>query len=177
MSLITNLTRPTGFRQTLASAFLLAGTAITVGSALLFQHVGGFIPCALCLEERIPYYAAIPIALAAFVAAAGRAPGWVTRLLILAIGIIMLVSLYLGVFHAGVEWHFWQGPTDCAQVAGGDLVGGDLLSAIDAIRPPSCSEAAARFLGLSFAGWNAITSALLAAIGFRSAFAKADRTA
>lgn len=177
MNLITSLARPTGFRQTLASAILLAGTAITVGSALLFQHVGGFIPCALCLEQRIPYYVAIPIALAAFVAAAGRAAGWMTRLLILAIGFIMLVSLYLGVFHAGVEWQFWQGPADCAQVSGGDLAGGDLLSTIDAIRPPSCSEAAARFLGLSFAGWNAVASALFAAIGLRSAFAKADRMA
>ncbi len=175
MSFIANLSRPTGFRQTLASALLLAGTTITVGSALLFQYVGGFIPCALCLQQRIPYYVAIPITLVAFVAAAGRAPALVTRLLILAIGVIMLVSLYLGIFHAGVEWHFWQGPADCAQVAGGDLAGGDLLSTIDSIRPPSCSEAAARFLGLSFAGWNAIASALFAAIGLRSAFAKADR--
>ena len=176
MNPIASLTRPTGFRQTMASVFLLAGTTITVGSALLFQYVGGFIPCALCLEQRIPYYVAIPVALVATVAAAGRAPALLTRLLILAIGVIMLVSLCLGVFHAGVEWHFWQGPADCAQVSGGDL-SGDLLSTIDRIHPPSCSEAAARFLGLSFAGWNAIVSALLAAIGLRSAFAKADRMA
>ena len=177
MTLLSPLQRPTGFRQTLAAGLLLAGTAITVGSALFFQYVGGFIPCALCLQERIPYYVSIPIALAAFAAAAGRAPATITRLLLLAIGLIMVVSLYLAVFHAGVEWHLWQGPTDCAQVAGGDLGSGDLLAAIDAIRPPSCSEAAARFLGLSFAGWNAVASALFAAVGLRSAFAKADRLA
>ena len=177
MSPIAHLSRPTGSRQTLASAFLLAGTVITVGSALLFQYVGGYTPCALCLQQRLPYYVAIPVGLAAFVAAAGRAPALATRLLILAIGLIMLVSLYLGVFHAGVEWHFWQGPADCAQVAGGDLTGGDLLATIDRVHPPSCSEAAARFLGLSFAGWNAIASALFAAVGLRSAFARADRMA
>ena len=48
---------------------------------------------------------------------------------------------------------------------------------IDAIRPPSCDEAAGRFLGLSFAGWNAVASALFAAVALRSAVAKADRFA
>lgn len=169
------LSRPTGFRQALASGFLLAGTTITVGSALLFQYVGGFIPCALCLQQRIPYYVAIPLALGAFIAAAGRATPAVVRLLILVIGLTMLVSLGLAIYHAGVEWSFWPGPTGCAQVGGDLMGGGDLLSAIDAIRPPACDEAAGRFLGLSFAGWNALASALFAAVALRAAFAPADR--
>lgn len=177
MELTERFKRPTGFRQTLASGFLAAGTAMTVGTALLFQHVGGYIPCALCLEQRIPYYVSIPIALVAFVAAAGRAPAVFTRALLLAIGLIMLYSLYLGVFHSGVEWGFWPGPADCGQVGGSDLMGGDLLATIDAIRPPSCDEAAGRFLGLSFAGWNAVASALFAAVALRGAVAKADRFA
>ncbi|MCE7028124.1 disulfide bond formation protein B [Jiella avicenniae] len=171
------LRRPTGFRQVLASSFLFAGMAITVGSALLFQYVGGYIPCALCLEERIPYYVGVPIALAAFVAAAGRASAPLTRGLIFLIGLIMLVSLGLAVYHAGVEWHFWAGPAGCSQVGGGGLGTGDLLADIDAVKPPSCDAAAGRFLGLSFAGWNAVTSALFAAVALRSAFAKADRFA
>ncbi|MEF2546378.1 disulfide bond formation protein B [Aurantimonas sp. E1-2-R+4] len=177
MGMTERFQRPTGFRQTLASGFLTAGTAMTVGTALLFQHVGGYIPCALCLEQRIPYYVAIPIALVAFVAAAGRAPAVLTRGLLLTIGLIMLYSLYLGVFHSGVEWGFWPGPADCGQVGGSDLMGGDLLATIDAIRPPSCDEAAGRFLGLSFAGWNAVASALFAAVALRGAVAKADRFA
>ncbi|WAP67652.1 disulfide bond formation protein B [Jiella pelagia] len=177
MALSDIVRRPTGFRQVLASGFLLAGMAITVGSALLFQYAGGYIPCALCLQERIPYYVGLPIALVAFVAAAGRAPAPLTRGLIFLLGLIMLVSLGLAVYHAGVEWHFWAGPTDCAQVGGGNLSTGDLLADIDAIKPPSCDEAAGRFLGLSFAGWNAVASALFAAVALRSAFAKADRFA
>lgn len=177
MRLTDQFQRPTGFRQTLSAGFLLVGTAATVGTALIFEHVGGYIPCALCLQQRIPYYVAIPVALIAVVAAAGRAPARFTRLLLLVIGVIMLVSLYLAVVHAGVEWGFWAGPADCAQVAGGDLMGGDLLATIDAIRPPACDEAAGRFLGLSFAGWNAIASALFAAVALRAAFARADRFA
>ncbi|NDW06404.1 disulfide bond formation protein B [Jiella pacifica] len=177
MALSDIVRRPTGFRQVLASGFLLAGMAITVGSALVFQYVGGYIPCALCLQERIPYYVGVPIALVAFVAAAGRASAPLTRGLLFLLGLIMLVSLGLAVYHAGVEWHLWAGPAGCSQVGGGDLGTGDLLADIDAVKPPSCDAAAGRFLGLSFAGWNAVASAFFAAVGLRSAFAKADRFA
>ena len=177
MALSDIVRRPTGFRQVLASGFLFAGMTITVGSALLFQYVGGYIPCALCLTERLPFYIGVPIALVAFVLAAGRAPAPFTRLLIFLVGLVMLVSLGLAIYHSGVEWHFWAGPTSCAQSGGADLSSGDLLASIDAIKPPSCDAAAGRFLGLSFAGWNAVVSALFAAIALRSAFAKADRFA
>ncbi|WP_375198209.1 disulfide bond formation protein B, partial [Sphingobium sp.] len=39
-------------------------------------------------------------------------------------------------------------------------------------RPPSCTEAAGRFLGLSFAGWNVIASLALALVAFRAAWKK-----
>ncbi|EAU41263.1 hypothetical protein FP2506_00810 [Fulvimarina pelagi HTCC2506] len=170
------LTRPTGFRQSAAATILLIGTTITVGSALLFQYVGGYIPCALCLEQRIPYYVAIPVALAAMVAAGGRAKPVLVRGLLIGLGLLMLWSLYLAVFHAGVEWGYWPGPVECASAgAAGDLMGGDLLATIDAVRAPSCDEAAGRFLGLSFAGWNAIASAILASIALGASRARADR--
>ncbi|WP_182085114.1 disulfide bond formation protein B [Aureimonas sp. ME7] len=164
----------TGFRQTLAAAILAAGMAATVGGALLFQHVGGYMPCALCLEQRTPYYIGVPVALAALLASWLKAPPIVTRGLLLAVGGLMLWAMGLGIFHAGVEWGFWAGPTDCAAGAPIDL-SGDLLSSLDAVRPPSCSEAALRILGLSLAGWNAIIAACLAAIALRSALARGDR--
>lgn len=168
------LSRQTGFRQSAAAIVLLIGTTLTVGSALLFQYVGGFIPCALCLAQRTPYYVAIPVAFAAMIAAGGRAKPVLVRGLLIVLGLLMLWSLYLAVFHAGVEWGYWPGPAECAG-GGGDLMGGDLLTTIDAVRAPSCDEAAGRFLGLSFAGWNAIASAVLASIALGASLARADR--
>jgi disulfide bond formation protein DsbB len=169
-----SLFRPTGFRQTLSAGLAGLGMAATVGGALLFQHVGGYSPCALCLEQRTPHYIGIPVAIAALLAARLRAPAVVTRSLLLVVGLLMLWSVGLGLYHAGVEWQFWAGPADCAAVGGADL-GGDLLQSLDAVHPPSCTEAALRILGLSLAGWNAILSALLAAIALRGAFARGDR--
>lgn len=168
--------RPTGLRQTLGAAILLIGSAGTVGTALLFEHLGGYIPCALCLQQRTPYYVSIGLALAALVAAKSRAPAVLTRLLLVAIGAMMLYGLYLAVYHAGVEWRFWAGPADCALSGGADL-GGDLLSTIDAIRPPACDQAAGRFLGLSFAGWNVLASALFAFVALRTGLGPSDRFA
>ncbi|RFC64259.1 disulfide bond formation protein B [Fulvimarina endophytica] len=175
--MITDRVRATGFRQSAAAMVLLLGTMGTVGTALLFQYVGGYIPCALCLAQRTPYYIAIPVALAAAIAAAGRASPVLVRGLLLVLGGLMLWSLYLAVFHAGVEWGFWPGPAECAGGGGADLSAGNLLATIDAVHAPSCDEAAGRFLGLSFAGWNAIASAIFASVALGAAIAKSDRHA
>ena len=39
------------------------GMIVIIGSALAFEHIGGYAPCALCLEQRNPYYWGIPIIL------------------------------------------------------------------------------------------------------------------
>ena len=63
--MIATSTRTTSSATTLASAVLLTvGMAATVGGALGFEHIGGYIPCALCLMQRDPYYYGIPVAAA-----------------------------------------------------------------------------------------------------------------
>ncbi len=54
----------------LTAAFLAVAMAATVGTALGFQYIGGYIPCKLCYEQRIPYYVGAPLMLLAAVAAA-----------------------------------------------------------------------------------------------------------
>ncbi|WP_309085529.1 disulfide bond formation protein B [Chelativorans sp.] len=162
------LTAPTGRLQTLTAGFLAVAMAAVVGTALGFQHIGGFIPCKLCLEQRVPYYVGVPVMLLALASSALKAPAVVTRVLLLAGGLLMLWGLYLGVYHSGVEWGFWQGPTDCGVVAA-PTGSGSLLDQLNEVVPPSCDKAAGRFLGLSFAGWNVVASAILAAVALRAA--------
>ena len=147
---------------------LAAAMAAVVGSALAFEHVGGFIPCALCLEQRTPYYLGIPVVIAGALAAAFGWPSLIARGALVVAGLLMVYGLYLGVYHAGVEWAWWQGPADCATSATSGIAtdAGSLLADLDAVTPPACDEAAGRFLGLSFAGWNVIASAGLAIAAF-----------
>ena len=166
------VTAPAGRRQMLNATFLAIAMAGVVGSALLFEHVGGYIPCKLCLEQRIPYYIGAPVMVAAVLASSLRLPGIVVRGLILVGALLMTWGLAMGVYHSGVEWAWWAGPTDCGAVAGAPA-GGSLLDSLNSVIPPSCDEAALRILGLSLAGWNAIASLTLAAIGFRAAVGRA----
>lgn len=142
------------------------GMAATVGGALAFQYIGGYIPCALCLLQRNPYYYGIPVGILAIVASAIGLPAWVTRALLVVIGVMMLVGAGMGVFHSGVEWQFWEGPASCGGGAGATTNAGNLLADLNSVHGPSCTEAALRVLGLSFAGWNVIASVVLAAIAF-----------
>lgn len=155
--------------QGVAAVGLTLAMGAVVGTALLFQHVGGYMPCALCLEQRTPYYIGLGVGIAAIAAVSVRLPQAAIRGLFALIGLLMLWTLALGAYHAGVEWGFWPGPADCAAGAAAMDLTGDLLSSMDAVRPPSCSEAALRVLGLSMAGWNVLAAAILAFAAFRTA--------
>jgi disulfide bond formation protein DsbB len=146
--------------------------AAVVGTALGFEHIGGYIPCALCLEQRIPYYIGIPVMLLAALSARMGAPAVLTRVLALAGGLLMVYGACLGIYHAGVEWAWWEGPADCGGAIGGTIDAGTLLDDLNAKKPPSCNEAALRVLGLSFAGWNVIASVILAIPSLRIAYSR-----
>jgi disulfide bond formation protein DsbB len=148
------------------AALLALGMAITVGSALCFQYIGGYTPCELCLMQRLPYYYGIPVAILAALSALLRLPVWLTRGLLAIAGITMVVGGGMGIYHAGVEWNFWEGPSSCTGPAfetTGHAAGG-VLGSLNKIHGPSCSVAALRVLGVSMAGWNVVASVILAAI-------------
>ena len=166
------LSRPVGQTQKWASLLLLLGMAATVGTAIGFERIGGYIPCMLCLQQRIPYYVGIPLMLLAVLSALLGWPAWLTRTLLLAGALLMTVGLGLGIYHSGVEWGWWPGPASCGAVSAPAGSGNGILDQLNTLIPPSCDEAAGRFLGLSFAGWNVLASAALAAIGYRAALGR-----
>jgi disulfide bond formation protein DsbB len=85
-------------------------------------------------------------------------------LALLAIAVAMLWNAGLGAYHSGVEWHWWQGPTDCSGAIPNFSAGGSLLDQINKTRVIRCDEAAWRFLGLSLAGYNVLVSLFLAGV-------------
>ncbi len=149
----------------LPASLLTLGMAGAVTSALGFQYIGGYIPCALCYIQRNPYYAGVPLGLIAVALIVFNAPARLVRLFLALILILMLVGAGLGVYHSGVEWHFWPGPDSCsAPVDSVPSSANDLFDNLNKIKGPSCTEAALRVLGLSFAGWNVVSSLILAGI-------------
>ncbi|MDR0252386.1 MAG: disulfide bond formation protein B [Brucellaceae bacterium] len=160
----------------LISGFLALAMAGVVGSALAFQYIGGYLPCKLCLEERIPYYIGVPVmVLGLLLTVLGKCEK-LTRTLLFLTGLLMVCGLILSVYHSGVEWKFWAGPADCATGAVSITTSaGNLLGDLNAVKPAACDVAAGRFLGISFAGWNGVASLILAVIAFYGASLKTSK--
>ncbi len=149
-------------RSIAALWLVLILAAATIATAWFFQLVLGYIPCKLCLQQRIPYYTGIPLAMLTLGGAVLGGSARLVRVGLLLLAVVFLVGAGLGIFHAGVEWKLWLGPADCG--GGGPALPakvGDLLGAISASKVVSCTEAAWRLFGISMAGWNAIVSALM----------------
>ncbi len=148
--------------ETLAAGLILLVAAATLASVWILQLGFGLAPCPLCLVQRWPYYAALPLAAGtAWLGHRGRTQA--ARIGLGLLALLMLVSAGLGAYHAGVEWGWWAGPTDCAGTGQTTQRATDLLKSLNTVRVVRCDEAAARFLGLSLAGWNALVSLALAA--------------
>jgi disulfide bond formation protein DsbB len=154
-----------------AAAIFVLSTA-TIAGALFFQYVIKLPPCPLCLEQRIPYHVVIPLSLLMTIAALVHAPRKLLAVGFVAIIAAVLCGAVLGVYHAGVEWHFWAGPTDCSGPISDLNAGGALLNQLQSIRVVRCDEAAWRFLGISLAGYNVLISLLLAAIALYGILAR-----
>jgi disulfide bond formation protein DsbB len=147
----------------------------TLAGAWFFQLVLDIRPCPLCLEQRYAYYLTIPLAVLVAIAAAKDAPRGlvVTGLMLLALA--ALANAVLGGYHAGVEWKFWQGPTDCSGPVVDLGKAGSLLERLDTVKVIRCDEVQWRFLGLSLAGYNVLISLAMAAIAIWGAGRTARR--
>ena len=151
-----------------AGAFVLVTALAVILAALGFEHIGGYIPCPLCLQERYAYYVGIPLTFVALVVLSAHRPA-LAGLLFGLVALMFLVNAGVGTYHAGAEWKFWPGPAVCGTMQAIGSQGGGLLGKLDAVKVIRCDEAQWRFAGLSFAGWNAVVSLLLAVAAAKAA--------
>ena len=122
--------------------------AALLGGAYIGQYAFRLYPCEMCWWQRYPHFAAVLLAGLAFVLPP-------RRLLVTLAALAILVSGLLGAYHAGVEWHWWEGLTTCASTA---AAGGNPLDAIMNAPIIRCDVAQWRLLGISLAGWNFLVS-------------------
>ena len=154
--------RPSADPAVMAALAIAAVAAATLAGAWFFQLVLDIRPCPLCLEQRYAYYLALPLALlVAFVAARG-APRQVVLAGFALLLLAALANAWLGGYHAGVEWKFWEGPTDCSGPIADLGSAGTLLQRLDSVKVIRCDEVQWRFLRLSLAGYNVLISLLMA---------------
>jgi disulfide bond formation protein DsbB len=135
------------------------GSIALLGGAYWFQYVVGLAPCDMCLWQRYPHMLAILFGL--ITVPLMSAPRIALAFALLAI-LALFVTSGIGVFHAGVEQHWWQGPQACSGRIPAGLSNEELKKILLGARMVRCDEIPWQFLKVSMAGWNAILSGGLA---------------
>ncbi|MBA3897974.1 MAG: disulfide bond formation protein B [Sphingomonadaceae bacterium] len=121
--------------------------ALLLGGAFGSQYLGGLYPCEMCHWQRWPHEVAIALLIVAFlIRPAAQGP------LIVLAALAILASGAIGVFHAGVEYGWWEGLTRCSSASTSSLQ--DIM-ATPLIR---CDSPQWTLGGVSLAGFNAFFS-------------------
>ena len=136
-----------------ARTLALAAPLLLLGGAWYTQLVWGLYPCEMCHWQRWPHYAAVPLALLAFVVR----PPLARMTLVSLAAFAILTSACIGAWHAGVEYDWWEGLTHCSTMGGGS---GDILKDIMSAPLVRCDEVQWSLFGISLAGYNFIASTL-----------------
>jgi len=141
----------------------------TIAGAWIFEAFG-YLPCELCLKQRVAYYIGVPLAALTTWLALNNISA--ARILLYLSALVWIGSAIFGIYHSGVEWGFWPGPTACT---GSGTVASDMdvfMKQLQSVQVVQCDKVAIRILGLSLAGWNAVISAGLATLAIIGARAK-----
>ena len=135
------------------------GSGALLGGAYYFQYVVGLSPCEMCYWQRWPHMVAIAVGLLALASFA-----WPRLALVFMLTAItaLIVTAGIGVFHVGVEYHWWAGPQACTGNVPRGLSPEQLKKYLFGAKMVRCDETAWAMWGISMAGWNAILSGALA---------------
>ena len=133
----------------MAQRLALAVPALLLGGAYISQYGFGLYPCEMCWWQRWPHFAAVGLALLSFFAPP-------KRLWIALAAVAILISGVIGGFHAGVEYGWWEGVTNCAAIPSAG--GGSALEQIMNQPLVRCDAPAWTLFGISLAGYNFLIS-------------------
>ena len=122
----------------------------------------GFTPCQLCIYQRWPWYLIIFLSLISIFYEKKIYPYNKFIIFLFFVG----STAYAG-WHAGIEWAFWEGPSTCTTGTNKIDSHDNLLENIQSIQSfVPCNEASFRFLGISLAGYNFISSLIMSIYTF-----------
>jgi disulfide bond formation protein DsbB len=142
------------------AGFVLAASAVVLGSALSSQYWGGLVPCELCILQRWPWAVAITISIVALFVGDRRSLPW----LALALGFVFLVSIGFAFYHLGVEQHWFAGPSACTPGTSAPATLEEMRQRILNAQVVRCDQPQWSLYGVSLAGWNLLASFVMAVI-------------
>jgi disulfide bond formation protein DsbB len=155
---MSSLSIPPKLPPRTAALYVAIAAAVLLATVFVMEYGFGIAPCNLCLLQRWPHGAVIPLAALAFLPAISN--GGRCYLLLLCAA-AFATTAGIGVYHVGVEQGIFEGPTACSGGITGDSIE-ELRRKLMAAPVVKCDEVAWSLFGISLAGYNVIASAALA---------------
>ncbi len=153
---------------------VLVASIAVLATVFWLQYQRDLAPCPLCLYQRWPYLAAVPLAIVALVIRReGFAIGWrQAAMAVVALG--FAAGAAVAVYHIGIEQHWWAGPTSCSGGDAGAQSVDELRVKLMATPVVRCDQVAWSLLGVSLAGFNVLASLGLAVLSAWAALLRRD---
>ncbi|MDP6344265.1 MAG: disulfide bond formation protein B [Alphaproteobacteria bacterium] len=142
-----------------AAVLVMLASVGALAAAFTAQYGFDLQPCILCIYQRWPYGIAAALCLLALSPPGRRYPG---PLLLLAAA-ALAVNAGIAGYHVGVEQHWWAGTDGCTGPGGTPASLAELRAQIMASPVVRCDQVAFSLFGISMAGYNVLSSALLSA--------------
>jgi len=127
-------------------------------TAYFIQYILGHEPCTLCLDERIPYFAAAILFSLIFILKKHE------KLFSLMVGLFFIFGAIISFYHFGIEQGFFKESLVCDLGNNNSTISAqDLLKQLE-VKTVSCKDVTFKILGFSLATINTIISLLLSGI-------------
>ncbi|KJV69631.1 disulfide bond formation protein B [Candidatus Neoehrlichia procyonis] len=130
--------------------FLLL-SVIALITAYISQFIFGFIPCRLCIYERIPYFIIIILCIVSLFVK--------HKVVFVSICLCYIVNALISIYHMGLEYGWFFDVLGCSSnVDLNNLSFDDIKNNLLNTNIAYCNVPSFIFLGISMAGWNFIYS-------------------
>lgn len=126
-----------------------------MGSVYSLEYFFGLEPCELCLYQRWPWWAAFLLSVIT------RLPYlsylWISRLIGLA-GFSIIISGAIALYHVGIEYDWWSGPSTCTNNGALPNTLSELHANSNITLLTSCDKVPWSLFGFSLAFYNMVLS-------------------
>ena len=86
------------------------------------------------------------------------------RATFLLMALLFAGNAILSIYHSGVEWKIFAGPSDCSGPLSTAPSVADFMKQLQSVKVVRCDEPNLRIFGLTLANWNVAISAALAGL-------------
>ena len=142
-------------RVELCLKLILIISLVSIISAYFIEYGLGHQPCSLCLIERIPY--GLTIFLITFNYFFKKNEKFVILMLIL----IFLFSLFVSIYHLGIEQGFFEESSVCGVKNFGEIISKEEILKQLQEKPISCKDVTFKIFGMSLTSFNILLSFII----------------